>query len=124
MKKTTTKRKPSPAVIIGRIKKARKALEAKKGDNIVILDVREISGVTDYYLLCTGHSAPQIRALADELERTLDQAGVRCYRRAGTPESEWMVLDYVHFVAHLFSPVTREYYALEQLWKDGRPVAS
>ncbi len=101
---------------------AREALLSKKGEDVIILDVRKLSSVTDYYVLATGRNAPQIRALLDVAEEVLRKKGVRHYRRAGTPESEWMVSDYTDVVIHVFSTETRKYYELERLWSDARVV--
>ncbi len=85
---------------------------------MVLLDVRKLSTVTDFFLMVTGNSAPHIKALADETAVSLKKSGMRCYRKSGTPESQWMVMDYVDVVVHIFSADTRAYYALEELWSD------
>lgn len=89
---------------------------------MVVLDVRGLSSVTDYYLIATGTSAPHLRALAEDLDVQLKREDVRCYRQSGAPESGWMVLDYVDVVIHLFSPEQRSYYDIERLWADAKPV--
>jgi ribosome-associated protein len=97
----------------------RDLLEDKKGSQITVLDVRELSQVTDFFVLASGTSSPHLKALTAELQVRLKQDdGVRCYRHTGTPESGWMVLDYLDVVVHLFLPTVREYYALEELWSD------
>lgn len=88
----------------------------------MILDVRELSSVTDYYLVATGNNTPHLRALGQELEKSLGELGAKRYRQAGTPESEWIVADYLDVVIHLFTPRTREYYELERLWADAKRV--
>ena len=88
----------------------------------MILDVRGLSTVTDYYLVVTASNTPHLRALAGEIETALEKEGSRCYRVAGAPESEWVVVDYFDAVIHLFTQQTREYYALEQLWNDAKRV--
>jgi ribosome-associated protein len=102
--------------------KAKELLTEKKGEDVVILDVRDLSSVTDYYLLATGGSPPHLKALSEEVQRGLREAGVRCYRKSGTPDSEWMVADYVDVVVHIFTPASRSYYALEELWNDAQKV--
>ena len=102
--------------------KARDALLAKKGDNPVLLDVRGLSGITDYYLIVTGHNAPHLKALAEELDKGCKSAGLRCARRSGKPESGWMVADYLDVVVHIFSDEQRGPYALEELWSDAPRV--
>lgn len=98
-------------------------MEAKKGEDVLILDVRKLSTVTDYYILATGNNPPHLRALIDEVERMAKEAGRACYRRSGGgSDSEWRVDDYLDFVVHIFSPATRRYYELERLWKDAGVV--
>ena len=100
------------------MKKARTALEAKKGENITILDVQKLSNVTDYYVIVTGNNGPHLKALAAEVERAMEEDGRKCFRRAGTSESQWIVADYIDFVVHIFSHDSREFYGLERLWND------
>lgn len=76
--------------------------------------------MTDYYVLVNGRSAPQLRALAQGTERSLREQNARVFKRSGSPESEWIVLDYIDIVVHIFSEQAREYYSLETLWKDAR----
>jgi ribosome-associated protein len=106
-----------------KVEAARQALLAKKGEDIRILDVRGLSTLTDYYVVVTGNSAPHLKALLGEVERVLLDQGLRCYRRAGTAESHWMVADYFDFVVHVLSPDMRARYAFEQLWRDAQVVA-
>jgi ribosome-associated protein len=101
---------------------ARNILLDKKANEVVILDVRELSGITDYYVITSGSSVPHIKALAQETQRQLKTGGATCYRTSGAPDSEWVVLDFVDAVIHIFSPRTRAYYALEQLWSDAGRV--
>lgn len=103
-----------PALELVRI--ARGALLDKKGRDLVLLDLRGISTVSDYALIVTGGSAPQLKALAVGVQQALKQVGVAAYRRAGAPDSGWLVLDYVDVVIHIFGPQAREYYAVETLW--------
>ncbi len=81
-----------------------------------------MSSITDYYVICSGNNKPHIRALAQELNHALKQDGVRDYRHAGSPESEWIVCDYFDVVVHIFSGETRSYYDLERLWADAKRV--
>lgn len=97
-------------------------MNAKKGEAVTVLDVRGLSGITDYYVIATGNSSPHLKALLGEVERVLGLQGIRCHRRAGTADSQWMVADYHDFVVHVLSPDQRERYALEQLWKDALVV--
>lgn len=103
-------------------RKAREALWNKKGEDVLILDVQSISGVTDFYVISTGINTPHLKALAQEVEKRLKQDGISCYRKSGSPESAWMVADFVDAVVHIFTRDTRAYYSLEQLWSDARRV--
>lgn len=103
-------------------KAARDALDEKKGMDLTVLDVTKLSGVTDYYVMVTGTSGPHIKALSDEVRRALKDRDIRCYRQSGTAESQWVVLDFVDVVVHIFSRDTRAYYALEELWSDAPRV--
>lgn len=100
----------------------RAALDDKKGEQIKTLDVRDLSSVTDYYVVVTGTSPPHIKALAEEVDRALKKEGTGCFRRSGTPESGWIVVDYFDVILHIFSPEQRQYYALETLWADAPVV--
>lgn len=93
-----------------------KALEEKKGQNIVVLDVRGLSDVTDFTVVVTGTSPPHLKAMFEEIQRYLELERVQCYRKDGTPHSGWIVLDYVDVVIHIFSRKAREYFAIEELW--------
>jgi ribosome-associated protein len=95
---------------------ARRSLEEKKGRDIVLVDVRQRSSVTDYYLIATGTSAPHLKAMLNEVHVALKKRKVAAYRSAGSPDSGWLTLDYVDVVIHIFSPAARRYYAVEELW--------
>lgn len=98
-------------------------MDDKKGGNPVILDVRELSNVTDFFVIVHGNSTPHLKALAEEVHIQLKDQGIRNHRKSGTPESGWIVMDFVDVVVHIFSGDTRDYYALEQLWSDAERVA-
>lgn len=85
-----------------------KALEDAKGVEIKTYDVRGKSGITDYFVVCSGNAAPHLKALVKALPKA--------YRVSGDPESGWIVADYINVVVHVFSPEARAYYALEKLW--------
>lgn len=78
--------------------------------------------IADYFVLCDGQSARQLRAIADAIVESLKELGERPLRIEGTPESGWMLLDFGAVIAHIFSPELRAYYALESLWKDAPMV--
>ena len=86
--------------------------------------MRELSTVTDYYLLVSALSPPHLKAMFDEVLHVLKQANVYSYRKSGDHGSGWMVIDYIDVVIHIFSVQTRQYYAIEELWKAARHVDS
>ena len=96
----------------------RTALEESKGRDIVILDLRNLSSVTDYFVIVSGSSQPHLRALQDGVHLKLKEGGVHCYRRSSDPEDAWMCLDYVDVVIHIMSEEARQYYNLEGLWAE------
>ena len=122
--KKPARAKPSVDALRALVDKVRAILDAKKGENVVVLHVKDVSSITDYLILCSGLNNPHLRALADEVAKQLrlETPPVAAHRRAGSVESEWLVLDYFDFVVHLFTPQMRSYYALEQLWKDAPVV--
>ena len=98
-----------------------KAIQAKKGENVAILEMDRASGAfTDYFIVCSGTNPRQIQAVADEVQRQLGEAGQRPNSVEGYNQAEWVLLDYVHFVLHVFSERARHFYDLERLWKSAR----
>ena len=101
--------------------KARRAARAaldKRAVGLVVLDVRGISSVTDYFLVCSGRSTTQVEAIADAVRAELKADGVRPLHSEGVAESGWILLDYGDVLVHVFLEATRAYYALERLWGD------
>ena len=93
-------------------------LADKKAESVVVLDMRKLSSVTDFYVIASGSSGPQLRAMSEDLAFRLKKEGQPVHRRAGSPESQWMVLDYLDVIVHVMSPESRAYYAIEDLWND------
>jgi ribosome-associated protein len=90
----------------------------KKAANIVMLDMRKVTLLADYFILCDGASVRQINAISDELIEELKKSGTKQAMVEGTPESGWMLIDFGSVIVHIFSPQQRAYYQLEELWKD------
>jgi ribosome-associated protein len=90
----------------------------KLAQDIVAFDVSEQLAITDVFLLCSGANDRQVRAIIDEVELRLKQAGATLARREGEAESRWVLLDYVDIVVHVQSREERVYYSLERIWKD------
>ncbi len=100
---------------------AQAALDKRAGD-LIVLDLRGLSGVADFFLICDGQSTTQIQTIADSIEARLKAEGVRPLHREGVPESGWLLLDYGDVVMHVFLRETREFYALERLWGDAPQI--
>lgn len=100
---------------------ARAALDRKALD-LVILDVQGLSGVTDYFLVCSGRSTTHVDSIADAVRAALKAAEVRPLHVEGTAESGWTLLDFGDVLVHVFLEETRVYYALERLWGDAPSV--
>ena len=104
----------------------RVAVEAtrdKKALDIVVLDLRGLASFTDYFLICAGSSRRQIETIADEVEEKLGKAKRKPSHIEGYPRGDWILMDYVDFVVHIFTPTSRAYYDLERLWGDAKRLA-
>ena len=105
------------------VAQAIRAVESKKGEDVAILEMDRASGAfTDYFVVCSGTNPRQIQAIADEVERKLSQSGLRPNSMEGYTQAEWVLLDYVDFVVHIFSERARKFYDLERLWKTATRV--
>jgi ribosome-associated protein len=102
---------------------AARAAASKQGEAIVILDVRELITITDYFVIASGASDRQVDTIADEVVRELKKNGTPPVRTEGDPAARWILLDFVDFVVHVFHEEEREYYRLENLWRDAPVVA-
>ena len=100
-----------------------KYADDKKAEDIVILDVSEISPICDYFVICTASSAPHLRAVRDEIDEQMhEQHGQMPRLRDDHLDSQWLILDYSDVMVHVFQAEKREYYNLEELWGDGKLV--
>jgi ribosome-associated protein len=103
---------------------AAKIAEENRGRDIVVLDMRELTSIFDYFVLATGSSRRQLHAISEEIDRTLEQTlGDHRLGIEGYVEGRWILLDYGDVVVHLFDGEAREYYALEQLWCKAKQIA-
>ena len=98
------------------VQAAVRAASAKKAEKIMVLDLRHTSAFTDVFVLCTGQNARQVKAIVDNVEEALKALGQRAVAVEGYRGSEWVLVDYFDFVVHVFTPESREFYALERLW--------
>jgi ribosome-associated protein len=105
------------------VAQAVKAIEGKKGEDVVILEMDKSSGAfTDYFVVCSGTNPRQIQAIADDVQKNMAEAGQRPNSVEGYTQAEWVLLDYVDFVLHIFSERARKFYDLERLWKSARKL--
>jgi ribosome-associated protein len=101
---------------------AARLADAKKADDIVVIDMREVCSFTDSFVIATGASNLQLRAIRNSIEEGLGRMGFKAGALEGNHNSSWIVMDYGDVVVHLMSPESREFYRLESLWGDGPEV--
>jgi ribosome-associated protein len=104
------------------LRAAAEAAAGKKAQDPVALDLRSVAGVADYFLICSGDSEVQVKAIAEAVEERLHTHGAAPWHVEGLGGRRWVLLDYVEIVVHVFHARTREYYLLERLWGDARKV--
>ena len=92
----------------------------KKAENIKIFDVIKITAMTDYFIICTTTSDPQARAITNHIERTLRSSGLRPISVEGRDKLEWILMDYISFVVHIFNKEKRDFYDIDRLWADAK----
>ncbi|MBM3863083.1 MAG: ribosome silencing factor [Verrucomicrobia bacterium] len=101
-----------------------KAADELKAEDIRILDVRKVSSITDYLVVCTGTSMPQLRAILRDVSGKVGEAyGVRPVHSEGRADTRWVVLDYIDVMVHVMDPELRGFYGLEALWKDAPEIS-
>ncbi|MBP7934605.1 MAG: ribosome silencing factor [Phycisphaerae bacterium] len=121
-KPKTQKREGTP---VGALELAVQAARIAYGDNaenVVVLDLRGLSSIADYFVIATATSDRQMRAIADHVEEYARSVGEKPYRTSGYESSSWLLADYIDVVIHLFSPEKRGYYELDILWGDAPRV--
>jgi ribosome-associated protein len=94
----------------------------KKGYDVTILDLRNLASFADYFVLCSADSDTQVKAIADEIDKSLSDAGIKCWHKEGYMALSWVLLDYVDVVVHIFKKESREFYNIEKLWGDAPMV--
>ncbi len=111
-----------PASLPSSLVHAVQALDQHLAQDIRILEVRDVSSVTDFFVIATGTGVPHLRALASEVEKACKNHRVRARRKGGSPVSGWMIIDFADVIVHVMTGELREFYALEQLWSDGKTL--
>ncbi len=99
-----------------------KALDEKKAQEIAVLEIDQVSSLADYFVICTGSSAPQLKAMADGAEKAMKEAGILPHHIEGHRGGTWILQDYGDVILHLFSEEAREFYDLDRLWADAKKV--
>lgn len=118
VKATAGKKKKLPA----EVSKAVRAALDKKAADVVVLDLRSTSAFTDFFVLCSGTSQRQVKAIADAVEEALRAAKVRPAHVEGYDRADWILMDFFTFIVHVFTPQTRTFYSLERLWGDAEKI--
>ena len=103
------------------VKKIVKALDDKKGNDIQVIKIEELTIVADYFVICTANSNTHVRSLADEVEYQLEEAGIKADHIEGRATG-WVLLEYRGVVVHIFLEEARNYYNLERLWEDAKKI--
>jgi ribosome-associated protein len=104
------------------ITRAIAAADDKKASDVVLLDLRKAAGFADYFLICSGGNARQVRAIADAVMEAVATDGAKPAHVEGYQQAEWVLLDYFDFIVHIFAPETRVFYSLERLWGNAERV--
>ena len=104
------------------IKTAWKALDDKFGADIVVLDIRNISAIADCFIIASGGSPSQIKAMADEAAEQLEKLGLRLHHTEGMRTMNWVLMDFGTIVIHIFDKENRGFYKLERIWSDGAVI--
>jgi ribosome-associated protein len=111
-----TEKRLKPQRLPKQIDAAVHAADDKQAKDLIVLDLRKAAGFTDYFVICSGANARQVRAIADAVIESLSAAGAKPAHIEGYDRSEWILLDYFDFIVHVFAPDTRAFYGLERLW--------
>ena len=99
-----------------------KAMDEKKAEDIRVLDLKGLSNVTDYYVICSGRTGVMAKAIVDNVEVKMEEEGIRVIGREGRNQGKWILLDYGSIVAHVFEQEERDYYEIERLWGDAEEL--
>jgi ribosome-associated protein len=123
--KNTNKGALVEGVLLDPAQLARAAADAasdKKASDVLLLDIREVTTVADYFVICSGNNPRQIQTIADTIDEELGKQGAALLHREGTAETGWILLDFGDVIVHIFGPKEREYYRIERLWSEAKTV--
>ena len=104
------------------MKKAVEFADSKKAKDIKVLELAGLTTLADYFVICSGGSSTQVKAIADEVEEKLSELGVEPYGKEGFSMADWILMDYSDVVVHVFTPDSREFFNIEHLWADAKEV--
>ncbi|MBQ1311815.1 MAG: ribosome silencing factor [Blautia sp.] len=99
-----------------------KALEEKKGQDIKVIDIHEVSVIAEYFVIASGTNLNQVQAMVDNVEETLGRAGYEPKQIEGSRNSSWVLMDYGDMIVHIFDEENRLFYDLERIWRDGKQL--
>lgn len=102
------------------VKLALAALADKKGEDVRVIDIRDVSVLADYFIIASGSNANQVQAMTDNVEEYLGKAGYACRQVEGYSTANWILMDYGDVIVHVFSREDRLFYDLERIWRDGK----
>ena len=114
---------PVPKNVTTLARRAAAICADNKADDVVLLDLHEVTDMTDYFIVASGTSDTHVRSVAQHVVETLAKDGVRVQSVEGLSQGRWVLLDYVDFVVHVFHPSLRSFYQLERLWGDAPALA-
>jgi ribosome-associated protein len=120
--RTNTRALAGHKQLTSEVARAVRAALDKKAMDVVVLDLRGTPAFTDFFVLCSGQNARQVKAIADSVEESLRGMRLRPSHIEGYERAEWVLMDFFSFIVHVFSPSTREFYALERLWGDAERI--
>lgn len=121
---STSDRSPAPVALAvdAQVQRAAAILLDHKANDVVVLSLKGVSDMTDYFVIASGTSDTHVRALGENLLEGMKKEGSAAHHIEGLPQGRWVLLDYVDFVVHLFHPTLRNFYQLERLWSDAQVV--
>lgn len=104
------------------VKKIYNIIDEKKGEDIKVIDISEVSTVADYFIIASGNNINQVQAISDEIDEVLGREGITPKAIEGHRNATWVLLDYRDIVVHIFLKEDRSFYDLERIWRDGKEV--
>jgi ribosome-associated protein len=119
---TTSSSRSDAAAIAQQVQRAAAILLDHKADDVVVLSLKGVSDMTDYFVIASGTSDTHVRSLGENLFEGLKKEGNPAHHMEGLPQGRWVLLDYIDFVVHVFHPTLRSFYQLERLWSDAQVI--